>query len=166
MLAGDGIKKDTDALGVICLTIHHAEGLSAQDRSGSSDPYIVAAFAKFGKPLYSTRIIFQDLNPIFEETCFLLVSQDEVNSDEDLSLQLWDSDKRTADDLIGRINVPLKEVMASKNEMRTRTDHLQGFQDADDMPGKLVWSVGSVDNAKTVTLIHPATSRRPSSTAS
>ena len=38
---GDGIKKDTKALGVFVITIHHAEGLSAQDRNGKSDPYIV-----------------------------------------------------------------------------------------------------------------------------
>lgn len=42
MLAGDGVKKDTNALGVLVITIHHAVGLSAQDENGSSDPYIGA----------------------------------------------------------------------------------------------------------------------------
>lgn len=37
---------DTQALGVFVLTIHHAEALSAQDRNGKSDPYIVLAYAK------------------------------------------------------------------------------------------------------------------------
>lgn len=111
LLAGDGIKKDTKALGVLIITIHHAHGLSAQDRSGSSDPYIVLAFAKFGKPLYSTRIIQGDLNPVWEETAFLLVSDDEVKGEEDVSAMLWDSDKRTADDLVGRVTIPLAELM-------------------------------------------------------
>lgn len=34
---GDGIKKDTVAIGVLCIKIKHAVGLKAQDRSGSSD---------------------------------------------------------------------------------------------------------------------------------
>lgn len=37
---------DTQALGVFVITIHHAETLSAQDRNGKSDPYIVLAYAK------------------------------------------------------------------------------------------------------------------------
>jgi Ca2+-dependent lipid-binding protein len=81
------------------------------DRGGQSDPYIVLAFAKFGKPLYSTRVIVGDLNPVWEETAFLLVTDDEVKGEELLSATLWDSDKRTADDLVGRVSVPLDELM-------------------------------------------------------
>lgn len=111
MLAGDGIKKDTQALGVLVITIHHAIDLSAQDSNGKSDPYIVLAYAKFGKPLYSTRIIEGDLNPVWEETAFLLVTDDEVKGEEDVSAMLWDSDKRSADDLVGRVTIPLTELM-------------------------------------------------------
>jgi len=52
---------------------------------------------QFGKPLYSTRIILGDLNPCYEETAALLVNQDEIKSDEDLSAMLWDSDQRSAE---------------------------------------------------------------------
>lgn len=64
----------------------------AFEYSGSSDPYIVLAYSKFGKPLYSTRIISKDLNPVFEETCALLVTADEIKAEESLSVMLWDSD--------------------------------------------------------------------------
>lgn len=53
ILAGDGVKKDTLALGVLKVTIRHASNLSAQDSNGTSDPYVVLSFAKFGKPLVS-----------------------------------------------------------------------------------------------------------------
>jgi hypothetical protein len=33
MISGDGIKKDTNALGILAVTIHHAENLSAQGTS-------------------------------------------------------------------------------------------------------------------------------------
>ena len=148
MLAGDGIKKDTKALGVLVIKIHSAEGLSAQDTGGGSDPYLVLAYAKFGKPLYSTRIIVNDLNPVWEETAFLLVSDDEVRSKEALSAQLWDSDKTSADDLVGRVHVDLSELMAEPNVMKDRTDKLSGFEDAEEMPGKLHWSIGYFDKVK------------------
>lgn len=88
---------DTRAIGVFVITIHHCEGLSDQDSSGKSDPYVVLAYAKFGKPLYSSRIILNDLNPVYEETCVLLLTMDEVKAKEDLAAMLWDSDERSAE---------------------------------------------------------------------
>lgn len=83
---------DTLAIGVLCITVHYAVDLAAADSNGRSDPYVVLAYAKFGKPLYSTRVMIGDLNPIWEETCYILVTQDEVKSGELVSAQLWDSD--------------------------------------------------------------------------
>lgn len=142
ILSGPGAASDTRALGVFLITIHHCTDLSAQDSNGFSDPYIVAAYAKFGKPLYSTRIILRDLNPVYEETFAMLVTEDEVRAGEELSLMLWDSDKRSADDLIGRVQVPVSELMASPNRWVDRTDHLVGYEDKDAMSGTVSWSVG------------------------
>ncbi|WVW81245.1 hypothetical protein I302_103236 [Kwoniella bestiolae CBS 10118] len=138
---------DTRAIGVFLITIHHCEGLSAQDNNGSSDPYVVLAYAKFGKPLYSTRIILEDLNPVFEETAVLLLTMDEVKAKEDLAVMLWDSDKMSADDLVGRVQVPVEELMMKPNEMIRREDKLMGFEDANEMPGKVVWSIGYFEKA-------------------
>ncbi|GAA6022197.1 hypothetical protein JCM10207_003939 [Rhodosporidiobolus poonsookiae] len=148
MLSGDGVKRDTSALGVFMITIHHAANLSAQDDNGYSDPYVVCAFSKFGKPLFSTRIIQQDLNPVWEQTTFLLVSDDEVRAGEQLSIQLWDSDKISADDLVGRVQVPVTDLMLKPNEMQHRTDKLLGFEDADSMAGTLTWSVAYYSKVK------------------
>ncbi|KEI42441.1 uncharacterized protein L969DRAFT_14642 [Mixia osmundae IAM 14324] len=142
MLTGAGVPTDTHAIGVFLLTIHHAENLSAQDSNGKSDPYIVAAYAKFGKPLYSTRIIMEDLNPVFEETFAILLSKDELQAKEDFSLMLWDSDARSADDLIGRIQMPVEELIKNENKFEMKTEKLRGFEDADDMPGTLTFSIG------------------------
>ncbi|BGP36486.1 hypothetical protein JCM10449v2_000387 [Rhodotorula kratochvilovae] len=148
LLAGDGVKRETDGLGVFQITIHHASGLSAQDDNGFSDPYCVIAYSKFGKPLFSTRIISQDLNPVWEQTAFLLVSSEEVRAGEQLSIQLWDSDKVSADDLVGRINVPITDLMLEPGKMHHRTDKLMGFEDADSMAGTLTWSVAFYPKVK------------------
>lgn len=96
MLSGAAVG-DTRAIGVFLITVHHCTGLSSQDNNGLSDPYVVLAYAKFGKPLYSTRIILEDLNPVYEETCVLLLTMDEVKSKEDLAAMLWDSDNLSAE---------------------------------------------------------------------
>ncbi|PWY97616.1 hypothetical protein BCV70DRAFT_208454 [Testicularia cyperi] len=147
MLSGDGIKKDTDAVGVLVVDIEWGEGLSAQDANGKSDPYVVLSFAKFGRPLYSSRIIFEDLNPVWMETAFLLVTKDDIRANESLSIQLWDSDARTADDIVGRVNKPIKELIANANHPQDRKDKLMGFEDADDMPGTLKWKVAFYEKA-------------------
>ncbi|KAK0555282.1 hypothetical protein OC846_001795 [Tilletia horrida] len=147
MLSGGGVKKDTDNVGVLVVRILHAKDLSAQDAGGKSDPYIVLSFARFGRPLYSSRIIFEDLNPVFVEEAYLLVSKDDIRSDEQLSVQLWDSDKRTADDIQGRVTEPLKDLMKTPNKMTRRTDDLKGFEEADKMQGTLTWEVGYFEKA-------------------
>ncbi|OXC65474.1 hypothetical protein AYX13_05483 [Cryptococcus neoformans] len=146
MLSGAAVG-DTRAIGVFLITVHHCTGLSSQDNNGLSDPYVVLAYAKFGKPLYSTRIILEDLNPVYEETCVLLLTMDEVKSKEDLAAMLWDSDKLSADDLVGRVQIPVDELMLKPNQMIRREDSLMGFEDANDMPGKLVWSIGYFEKA-------------------
>ena len=150
MLSGDGVKKDTDAVGVLCVQLLRAEGLSAQDANGASDPYIVLSFAKFGRPLYSSRIIFEDLDPSFNETAFLLVTKEDLKADEELSIQLWDSDKRTADDIVGRVTRKLSSLCNGQttNKFVEQEDSLAGFEEADEMPGKLHTRIGFFTKAK------------------
>ena len=50
-------------------------------------------YSKLGRPLYSTRIIKNDCNPVYEETAVLLVDVNTVKLREKLSFQLWDSDR-------------------------------------------------------------------------
>ena len=72
ILQGDTVQKDVHAIGVLWVRIHKAVGLSKQDKRGSegggSDPYVTVSFSKYGKPMYCTRVITDDLNPIWEET--------------------------------------------------------------------------------------------------
>lgn len=92
MLQGDDVQKEVEALGILWVRIHKATGLSKQDKRGSegggSDPYITVSFSKYGKPMYCTRVIQDDLNPIWEETCAILVTPELIKADEQLSMEL------------------------------------------------------------------------------
>ncbi|OOQ90074.1 C2 domain protein [Penicillium brasilianum] len=146
LLKGDDIHKDTLALGVMWIRIHRAVGLSKQDRRGSegggSDPYINLSFSKYGKPMYCTRVITDDLNPIWEETAALLVTPELIKADENLSVELWDSDRNTADDICGKVELPIREMLQHPGRMYPQVSKLQGLDDGSEMPGQLHWEVG------------------------
>ncbi|GJN70495.1 hypothetical protein PLICBS_004553 [Purpureocillium lilacinum] len=157
MLAGDDFKKDTNSVGVLMINIKRGYDFKMGDTAipffsdGSSDPYVSVGWAKFGRVLWSTRILMSEMEPRWDETCFVLVTPEELNIDERLRVQLWDSDRFTADDDLGRIEVPLKELMAneqSKGRMWKRTDGFRALKSGDNMPGKLEWSVGYFSKAK------------------
>ncbi|KAF3481358.1 uncharacterized protein GIQ15_04117 [Arthroderma uncinatum] len=146
MLGGDDIQKDTSALGVFWVRIHRANGLSKQDKRGSkgggSDPYINLSFSKYGKPMYCTRVICDDLNPVWEESAPLLVTPELIKADEKLSVELWDSDRSTADDIVGKVELSMQNLLQHPGKMFPITSKLQGMDAGTEMPGELYWEVG------------------------
>lgn len=144
MLEADDVKKETEALGVVMVRVKQADGLSRQDRSGGgADAYVTLGWSKFGKPMYSTRVIVGDLNPRWEEVGFLLVKPEHVKAEENLSVELWDSDRFTSDDIVGKVEVPLHSLMQHPGKMHPQTStKLSGLEHDSSMPGKLHWEVG------------------------
>lgn len=150
MLVGDDFKKDTVARGVVMIYIKSARGFKEGDTGvgpfrGSSDAYMTVSWGKFGKPVASTRVIVDDQSPSWHEWASILVSPEEMNAGEKLRLQLWDSDKYTADDDLGRVEVDLSELMHSpktKNKLCDREDRLKGEDSDELMPGTVQWRVG------------------------
>ncbi|KAF7553634.1 hypothetical protein G7Z17_g3523 [Cylindrodendrum hubeiense] len=151
MLAGDDFKKDTVAAGVLMINIKRGYDFKIGDsglplvKEGSSDPYVSVGWAKFGKVLWTSRVLENEMEPYWDETCFVLVTPQELNIDERLRIQLWDSDRMTADDDLGRIEVRLKDLMRdndSNGHMSNRKDGFRALKSGDGMPGKLEWSVG------------------------
>jgi hypothetical protein len=142
ILQGDAVKKETDAVGLIYIKIKRAEGISGQDRSGKSDPFITLAYSEFGSPQYCTRIIEQELNPSWNEQTCLLVYQDQLTSGEKLSVELWDSDKISADDVVGKVKFDLRDLIKNhSNTISEREDELED-EKGERLPGTLHWDIG------------------------
>lgn len=156
MLKGDDIAKNTQALGIIWVRIHRATGLSIQDRrgkwnkdgNGGSDPYINLSFSKYGKPMYCTRVITNDLNPLWEEAAGLLVTPELIKADENLSVELWDSDRNTADDIVGKVELSIREMLQHPRRMYQQVSKLAGMDQGSQMPGRLYWEVGFFGKTK------------------
>jgi len=98
MLSGKDAQ-DTQAIGIIFVRIISTTGARSGDThrvwqskdSRQSDPYVTVGWQKWGKPIFSTRIIENESAPVFEETTGLLVTSADMNAEEKLQLQLWDS---------------------------------------------------------------------------
>lgn len=148
MLRGDLSQKDSNAIGICWVEIHRARGLSKQDirasHGGGCDAYINLSFSKYAMPIYCTRVILDDLNPVFQEFAALLVTQDMVQADERLSLELWDSDRTSADDMVGNIEVPIQDLMRQRTKMQSLTSSLvnKSSGKSQSSPGLVEWKVG------------------------
>ena len=151
MMTGDDFKKNTNSRGVIIVRAKRAwdfkegDGSLIPGKQGSADTYISLSWAKLGKPLWTTRIIMDDMKPSWDETAFVLVSPEEQNAEERLRLQLWDSDRTSADDNLGLIEMDLKDIMTNdrcKGKMWAREDGFMGFDSNEKMPGTLAWEIG------------------------
>jgi Ca2+-dependent lipid-binding protein len=98
MLSGKDAQ-DTNSLGVIFIRIISSTGAKSGDahrkwtskNKQQSDPYVTVGWQKWGKPMFSTRIIENEDAPVFEETTGLLVTPADINAEEKIQLQLWDS---------------------------------------------------------------------------
>ena len=156
MLMGEDFKKDTSTRGMVWIYIKQARDFKQGDggigpMQGASDSYVTVSWGKFGKPVAATRIITDDQSPNWHEWASILVSPDELNANERLRLQLWDSDKWTADDDLGRVEVDLKELMTNeetKNKMCQREDRFKGTDLEEEMPGTLTWAVGYFEKTR------------------
>ncbi|CAO1633994.1 unnamed protein product [Jaminaea pallidilutea] len=108
--AGDG-PKNTYAVGVICVVIHSATDLPAADVNGLADPFVTVSFARVGKPLFRTRVLRRNTNPRWGEVAYLLVSPDEVRDHDRLRLTVFDADRFSADDPLGKIEISIDRLI-------------------------------------------------------
>ncbi|KAM4675480.1 multiple C2 and transmembrane domain-containing protein 2 isoform 2-T2 [Discoglossus pictus] len=91
------------------LTIHLREGrnLVVRDRSGTSDPYVKFKLNK--KTLYKSRVIYKNLNPVWNEN-FVLPIQ---SLDQKLHIKVYDRDL-TKDDFMGSAYLELQNLELNK----------------------------------------------------
>lgn len=148
-IGGSDEKEDTEAVGLLFVKIHRAVNLARQDSRGpGADPYLTIAFSKYEKPMYATRIIKGDRNPVWEETAVVMIRPEHVKRKEDVLLRLWDSDTTGSDDISGVCQFPLQDLILKANKMQKRKDKLQGDVTGTDAQGILEWEIGYFPRAE------------------
>lgn len=148
-IGGSDQKEDTEAIGILLVKIHRARNLARQDSRGpGADPYLTIAFSKYEKPMYATRIIKGDRNPVWEESAIIMIRAEHVKRNEKVLIRLWDSDTTGSDDVSGVCEFPLQELILKANKMEKREDRLQGDVAGTDAEGVLEWEIGYFPRAE------------------
>ncbi|XP_004617798.1 multiple C2 and transmembrane domain-containing protein 2 [Sorex araneus] len=101
------------------LTIHLKEGrnLVIRDRCGTSDPYV--KFKLNGKTLYKSKVIYKNLNPVWDEIVVLPIQ----SLAQKLRVKVYDRDLTTSD-FMGSAFIILNEL-----ELNRTTEHILKLED-------------------------------------
>lgn len=65
-----------------------------------------------------------------------------IKADEQLSVELWDSDRHTADDIVGKVELSMQKLIQHPAKMYPQISKLKGMNADSEMPGELHWEVG------------------------
>ncbi|WWC91590.1 uncharacterized protein L201_006536 [Kwoniella dendrophila CBS 6074] len=142
LLLGEESALRTHNIGVLHIIIQGAEDLPKMDTMGSCDPYISVGYSKYHKPIFSTRTIRDTREPRWEEEAFILVSSDAIESGEKLRLRACDSDRFSADDALGVVEVDLAELVDThSSRLYRRKDEFQADSPGMRCTGSLDWSI-------------------------
>ncbi|GAB5572193.1 multiple C2 and transmembrane domain-containing protein 2 isoform X1 [Prionailurus iriomotensis] len=116
--AGDGVSNLPSPFAYL-LTIHLKEGrnLVIRDRCGTSDPYV--KFKLNGKTLYKSKVIYKNLNPVWDEVVVLPIQ----SLDQKLRVKVYDRDLTTSD-FMGSAFVILRDL-----ELNRTTEHILKLED-------------------------------------
>ncbi|KAJ3154200.1 hypothetical protein HDU86_004744 [Geranomyces michiganensis] len=114
ILMGDAALGDTRALGIVKFVLRQAKHLRAADWSGSSDPYATVSFGNASTFLARTRIISRDRNPMWNETHYAVITEDDVKNGFPLSVKIWDYDAVGRNDVLGQFEIKTEEVVDSE----------------------------------------------------
>lgn len=103
MLAGSPVDQ---AIGVVAVTLHRAQGLKNTDKfSGTPDPY-VACSLNMREILAQTKIIKENANPVWNETKYIIVT----SLQDSLTLQTFDYNDIRKDKELGVATFPLEKL--------------------------------------------------------
>jgi Ca2+-dependent lipid-binding protein len=103
--------------GVLSVTIHRAENIPRMDTFGAgADPYIKCYLTD--KLKQRTSVKAKTRFPVWEESFDLVVHDEHYQQ---LTLEIWDSDAFSRDDLVGTAVLPLNSPKLDLNEERMNT---------------------------------------------
>lgn len=131
------------AVGTVRVTLKRAYGLKAADSNGKSDPYVKVVH---GAKTKKTKIIYKELDPVWNETVeFEALTMSELLR-EGLTLKVFDHDTIGFDDPLGELRVGCEELR--------RLDHVD-YVERLPTQGTLVFAV-AFDTSKSQPLPNPS----------
>uniref|UniRef100_A0A8C3CI53 Multiple C2 and transmembrane domain-containing protein 2 n=1 Tax=Cairina moschata TaxID=8855 RepID=A0A8C3CI53_CAIMO len=139
-LKGSDCLNDLPSPFAYLLTIHLKEGrnLVIRDRCGTSDPYV--KFKLNGKTLYKSKVVYKNLNPVWDETVVLPVQ----TLDQKLWIKVYDRDL-TSSDFMGSAFVALTELELNrwsnrKKRSSSKSSFMRSMRLSDSLRKNQLWN--------------------------
>lgn len=117
-----GPSETMDDTGMLHLNIMGATGLMAADRGGKSDPFCCVMID--GKEVYRTQTIKKTLDPVFDETCTVIIPS---RTRSEVRFKMFDWDAASDNDPLGDVVIDLTKVPAGKKIMPAFNLDTQGI---------------------------------------
>ncbi|XP_026565213.1 multiple C2 and transmembrane domain-containing protein 2 [Pseudonaja textilis] len=89
--AGDGLNKPSSFAYLLMIHLKEGRNLVIRDRCGTSDPYV--KFKLNGKTLYKSKVVYKNLNPVWDETVVLPIQ----SLEQKLWVKVYDRDLTSSD---------------------------------------------------------------------
>ncbi|XP_063044909.1 multiple C2 and transmembrane domain-containing protein 2 isoform X2 [Engraulis encrasicolus] len=99
--------QDSQKTYLLAITLKEGRNLVIRDRCGTSDPYV--KFKLDGKTLYKSKVVYKNLNPVWNESFTFPV----LDLEEKLFVRVYDRDL-TSDDFMGCSSVALNDLELEK----------------------------------------------------
>ncbi|KAJ3040145.1 hypothetical protein HDV00_011365 [Rhizophlyctis rosea] len=121
-----------NALGILKVTFRQATNIRSADLGGGSDPYASISFGNSRQLLCRTRILPGDRNPVWNETHYILITEDDVKRGVPIIAKVWDHDKMRPDDELGRFAFKIEDLVDQDGVLFDGWKTLVGKKDSED----------------------------------
>ncbi|XP_058012033.1 multiple C2 and transmembrane domain-containing protein 2 [Ahaetulla prasina] len=115
--ANDGLSKPSSFAYLLMIHLKEGRNLVIRDRCGTSDPYV--KFKLNGKTLYKSKVVYKNLNPVWDETVVLPIQ----SLDHRLWVKVYDRDLTSSDFMGSAV------LMLHKLELNRTTESILKLED-------------------------------------
>ncbi|KAM6426270.1 multiple C2 and transmembrane domain-containing protein 2 [Liasis olivaceus] len=113
----DGLSKPSSFAYLLMIHLKEGRNLVVRDRCGTSDPYV--KFKLNGKTLYKSKVVYKNLNPVWDETVVLPIQ----SLDQKLWVKVYDRDLTSSDFMGSAV------LMLHKLELNRTTERILKLED-------------------------------------
>ncbi|KAI9259291.1 hypothetical protein BY458DRAFT_517379 [Sporodiniella umbellata] len=107
--------RDTNAIGIVKVEVRQATrdgSLHFQDMKDSYTTLSLSTQPK--KSMTTTRVLTNDTDPQWDENLYILVHADDIVSETNVDVKVWDADKIKFDDMWGSVSMSVKDIVQGK----------------------------------------------------
>jgi len=127
---GDDTSRERFSVRVCC---KQASNLAKADTFGASDPYCIVTFG--GRAVGKTAVVRRTLNPVWNDSKFIINVPFDCREEEDLVVKVYDNDLVGSHDFMGMVTVKGRDIVTARDSVDPASEADNVVADKDDISG-------------------------------